>query len=75
MKKIVQWVEKEGVDGYLYFEGKELRITHSDPKEEKRQVEEKKEDKKRQRTASLESSEKKFEKKKESKKAVPMNCK
>lgn len=53
MKKIVQWVEKEGPDGYLYFEGKELRISHADPKEERRSTEEKKEDKKRQRTASL----------------------
>lgn len=66
MKKIVSWVEREGVDGFLFFEDKDLRIGHTDPKEEKRveeKKEEKKEDKKRQRTASLEASEKKFEKK------------
>lgn len=58
MKKIVSWVQREGVEGYLYFEDKELKISHNESKEDKRQ--EKKEDKKRQRTASLESSEKKF---------------
>lgn len=59
MKKIVQWVEREGVEGYLYFEGSELKISLNDPKEEKQ---EKKEEvsKKRNRTASLDSSEKKF---------------
>lgn len=51
MKKIVSWIEREGVVGYLFFENKELKISHGDPKEEKK--EEKKEDKKRQRTASL----------------------
>lgn len=59
MKKIVQWVEREGVEGFLFFEGKELKINLNDPKEEKQ---EKKEEptKKRNRTASLDSSEKKF---------------
>jgi hypothetical protein len=31
MKNIVSWVEHEGVEGYLFFEDKELKIslTHS----------------------------------------------
>jgi len=33
MKKIVAWVEKEGVDGYLYFEDNELKISLTDPKD------------------------------------------
>ena len=75
MKKIVSWVERQGVEGYLSFEDKELRIHLSDPKEE-RKTEEKKDDKKRQRAASLEASEKKMEKKKDnSKKSIPINCK
>lgn len=75
MKKIVSWVEREGVEGYLSFDDKDLKISLTDPKDE-RKVEEKKEDKKRPRAASLEASEKKFEKKKEgSKKAIPINCK
>lgn len=77
MKKIVSWVEREGVEGYLTFEGKELRLTLADPREDKK---EKKEDtKKRGRGASLETSEKKYEKKgKDStgtKKPIPTNCK
>jgi len=55
MKKIVSWIEREGVEGYLTFKDNELKITLSDPKDEKK-VEEKKEDKKRQRPASLEAS-------------------
>jgi hypothetical protein len=39
MKKIVAWVEREGVDGYLYFDDKELKITLNDPKEEKKGAE------------------------------------
>ena len=75
MKKIVSWVEKEGVEGYLSFEGGDIKISLNDPKEEKK-VEEKKEDKKRQRATSLEASEKKYDKKKDSsKKAIPVNCK
>lgn len=75
MKKIVAWVEREGVEGFLFFEDKELRLTLNDPREDKK---EKKEDsKKRPRGASLESSEKKVEKKgKEgAKKSLPTNCK
>jgi|LakMenE18May11ns_1017448.scaffolds.fasta_scaffold7151925_1 hypothetical protein len=36
MKKIVAWVEQEGIEGYLYFEDKELKISFNDPKEEKK---------------------------------------
>jgi hypothetical protein len=81
MKKIVTWVEKEGVEGYLSFEEDDLKISLSDPSERRLEPkkEEKKEDKKRSRAASLEASEKKFDKKKESKeqsrKAIPINCK
>jgi hypothetical protein len=50
MKKIVSWVEREGVEGYLYFEDKELRLSLNDPKEEKK---EKKDEKKRGRGTSL----------------------
>jgi len=76
MKRIVSWVEREGVEGYLSFEDKELKISLQDPKEE-RKSDDKKEDKKRQRAASLEASEKKQEKKKDSgsKKPIPVNCK
>ena len=73
MKKIVSWIEREGVNGYLSFEENDLKITLSDPKEK---VEEKKEDKKRPRAASLEAAEKKLEKKKDvQKKGIPTNCK
>jgi hypothetical protein len=76
MKRIVSWVEREGVEGFLSFEDKELKISLQDPKEE-RKGEDKKDDKKRQRAASLEASEKKQEKKKDagSKKPIPVNCK
>jgi len=41
MKKIVSWVEREGVEGYLSFEDKELKINLTDSKEEKRGEEKK----------------------------------
>ncbi len=73
MKKIVSWVESNNVEGYLYFEDKELRLSLTDPREDKK---EKKEDtKKRARGASLEVSEKKYEKKGTAKKPLPTNCK
>lgn len=40
MKKIVTWVEREGLLGFLYFEGKELRISPTDPKELKTEKQE-----------------------------------
>jgi hypothetical protein len=32
MKKIVSWIEKEGVNGYLSFEEGEMRLSLSDGK-------------------------------------------
>lgn len=57
MKKIIAWVEREGVEGYLYFEDKELKISFNDPRDEKKEEkkEEKKDDKKRNRPASLDA--------------------
>ena len=52
MKKIVSWVESEGVEGHLTFDDKEIKISLQDPKDE-RKTEDKKEDKKRPRGASL----------------------
>lgn len=42
MKKIVAWIEKEGVEGYLLWEDEEMKIQLQDPNE-------KRDDKKRQR--------------------------
>lgn len=44
MKKIVNWIEREGIEGYLVWEDEEMRIQLNDPQD-------KKEDKKRQRPA------------------------
>lgn len=78
MKKIVSWVEREGVEGYLFFEDKELKISLTDPREEKKSTEKKEEiSKKRGRNTSLDTVEKKYEKKgaKEvTKKILPTNC-
>lgn len=83
MKKIVAWVQREGLEGYLSFEDKELIITHTDPREVKKEEKTEKVDKtekKRARNPSLESGQKKYERKsakesKEGKKPVPTNCK
>jgi hypothetical protein len=73
MKKIVSWVELEGLEGYLYFQDKDLRITLNDPSEVKK---EEKTEKKRPRNTSLDASEKKYDRKgKETKKPLPTNCK
>ena len=32
MKKIISWVEREGVEGYLSFEDKDIKIALSDSK-------------------------------------------
>ena len=70
MKRIIAWVEKEGVEGFLSFEQNELKLSLTDPKDEK------KDDKKRPRAPSLEAAEKKVEKKKDApKKNVPTRCK
>lgn len=69
MKKIVSWIEKEGVEGYLVFDNGELKIQHVDPREGQ--------DRKRQRTAAQESELKKHEKvsKGSRLKNIPSNCK
>lgn len=46
MKKIVSWIENEGVEGYLTWDGDELRIQSNDPNVNT-------EDKKRARQAEL----------------------
>ena len=76
MKKIVTWVEKEGPNGYITFEDKELKIHLHDPKQVTAADDEKK-DNKRQRPKSLEASEKKHDKKAQSSKKapIPLNCK
>lgn len=33
MKKIVNWIEKEGVEGYLIFDSGDFKIQHVDPRE------------------------------------------
>ena len=35
MKKIVTWIEREGVEGFLVFEDDEMRIQLNDPREVK----------------------------------------
>jgi hypothetical protein len=78
MKKIVAWVEQEGVEGYLFFEDKELKISLSDPREEKKSEKKEEGSKKRGRNTSLDVAEKKYEKKGKqevSKKILPTNCK
>lgn len=32
MKKIVKWIEDEGLEGYLFLEDEEVKIQHRDPK-------------------------------------------
>ena len=33
MKKIVAWIEREGLEGYLLWEGDEMKIQLNDPSE------------------------------------------
>lgn len=78
MKKIVSWVENKGVEGYLSFEDKELRISQNDPREVKSERKDEKEsDKKRERSLSLETGEKKYERKGKqgAKNPLSTNCK
>ena len=35
MKKIVSWIEREGLDGFLIFEEEEMKIQINDPKDAK----------------------------------------
>ena len=68
MKRIVNWVEKEGLEGFLVFEENDMKIQVNDPKEGK-------EEKKRVRASSLEVEGKKSEKGKGSKlKNLSSNC-
>ncbi len=46
IKRIVNWIEHEGLEGYLVWEEDEMKIQHNDP-------EEKKDDKKRQRSSAV----------------------
>lgn len=32
MKKIVSWIEKEGIEGYILFDNLDMRVQHNDPK-------------------------------------------
>jgi hypothetical protein len=38
MKKIVEYVEKEGLDGYLTFDKGEVKVSKNDPKETNRDL-------------------------------------
>lgn len=35
MKKIVAWIEREGVEGYVFWEDDEMKIQLNDPLEKK----------------------------------------
>lgn len=52
MKNIVAWIEKEGLEGFLYFEDGELTLSKVDPKDQA-------ESKRRARPVSLETETKK----------------
>ena len=54
MQTIVAWIEREGVNGYLYFESKQAKLTINDPSTAVR--DKVKEEWKRKRPASLEQS-------------------
>lgn len=68
MKRIVNWIEKEGLEGFLIFDNGEMRIQHSDPREGQ--------ERKRHRTAAQEFELKKHEKISKSSrlKNIPANC-
>jgi hypothetical protein len=68
MKKIVNWIEKDGLKGYLIFDNGEMRIQHSDPREGQ--------EKKRHRTMAHEAEMKKHENISKSSrlKNIPSNC-
>lgn len=65
MKKIVAWIEREGVEGFLVWEGDEMRIQINDPSE-------KRDEKKRSKPTETEGRKQDKSKKL---KAVPVNCK
>lgn len=66
MKKIVNWIENEGVEGYLTWDDDEMKIQLADPNAHT-------EEKKRARQA--ESEIKKYEKLSKKSKNIPVNCK
>lgn len=65
MKKIVSWIEHEGVEGYLVWEGEDMVIQLNDP-------DEKKDERKRQRTETEARKQEKLSKKA---RTMPANCK
>lgn len=32
MKKLVSWIEEEGIEGYLIFNGNDINLSKKDPK-------------------------------------------
>ena len=69
MKKIIKWVQTQGVEGYISFKDLSIVLSIQDTKAVK--VEDKK---KKERNPSLEQAERKVEKKSGKRKAVPTNC-
>lgn len=69
MKKIVAWIEKEGMQGFLVFDHGDIRLQLNDPKENQ--------ERKRHRAASLDNEARKHEKvsKGSRLKNIPSNCK
>jgi|JI61114C2RNA_FD_contig_41_3942174_length_895_multi_7_in_0_out_0_1 hypothetical protein len=68
MKKIVEWVEKEGIEGYLVFDKNEVRVSKTDPKESNRELSAAK----RPREETLDNEGKAMEK--QVKRVVPPQC-
>ena len=68
MKKIVNWIEKEGLEGYLVFDNGDMKIQLNDPKEGQ--------DRKRHRPGQDAESKKHEKISKSSRlKNIPSNCK
>ena len=68
MKKIISWIEKEGVEGFLAFDNGDMKIQLNDPREGQ--------DRKRHRPAAQDAEAKKHEKisKGSRLKNIPSNC-
>jgi hypothetical protein len=69
MGRIVEWIDVEGLAGYLSFEGGELRLSLNDPKEERKRSE------REAKSGRSKSSSKSTERSKEKKIRVPEDCK
>ena len=69
MKKIVSWIEKEGLEGFLVFDSGDMKIQLNDPKEGQ--------ERKRHRPTGQDTESKKHEKISKSSrlKNIPSNCK